>query len=155
MISCTASAAWSRPVLSLCYTEPDPSRGAVLSGRITTVAMSRSGQLGRRCTVEKHCSGLHVCRRLSNARACLEKHASLAACLGQLSLSLFLRAMGHVTAPELLSQEGRARSRGTRGSTGAHLVKQARSGADGHVAASELTSARRRGLEPWDTWQHP
>jgi hypothetical protein len=58
-----------------------------------------------------------------------------------------------VTAPELPSQEGRARSRGTRGSTGAHLVKQARSRADGHVAASELTSARRRGLEPWDTWQ--
>jgi hypothetical protein len=46
--SSTASAAWSRPVLSLCCTEHDPYRGAVLSGRITTVAMCRSGQLGRR-----------------------------------------------------------------------------------------------------------
>jgi hypothetical protein len=90
MMSCTVLAAWIRPVLSLYCTEPDLSRGAVLSGRITTVAMSRSGQLGQRCTVGKYCSGMHVCRCLSNARACLEKNASLAACLGQLSLSLFL-----------------------------------------------------------------
>jgi hypothetical protein len=71
MMSCTASAAWSRPVLSFCYTEHGPSRGVVLSGHITAVAMSRSGQLDRRCTVGTHCSGLHVCRRFSNARACL------------------------------------------------------------------------------------
>jgi hypothetical protein len=90
MMSYTASTAWSRPVLSLCCTEPGPSHGVVLSGRITTVAMSRSGKLGRRYTVETHCSGLHVYKRLSNARACLGKHASLVACLGLLSLSLFL-----------------------------------------------------------------
>jgi hypothetical protein len=35
-------------------------RGAVLSGYITTVAMSRSGQLRRRYTLEPHCSGMHV-----------------------------------------------------------------------------------------------
>jgi hypothetical protein len=46
MMSCTASVAWSRLVLSLCYTEHGPSHGAVLSGRITSVAMFRSGQLG-------------------------------------------------------------------------------------------------------------
>jgi hypothetical protein len=46
MMSCTASAVWSRPVLSFYCTEHDPSRGAVLSGHITAVAMSRSGQLG-------------------------------------------------------------------------------------------------------------
>jgi hypothetical protein len=51
MMSCPVSAAWSCPILSLCCTEPDPSRGAVLSSRITTVAMHKSGQLGRRCTV--------------------------------------------------------------------------------------------------------
>jgi hypothetical protein len=45
-MSSMASAAWSRPVLSLCCTEHGPSRGAVLSGRITSVAMFRSGQLG-------------------------------------------------------------------------------------------------------------
>jgi hypothetical protein len=59
-MSCTASTAWSRPVLSLCCTEPGPSRGAVMSGRITTVAMSRSGQLGLRCTVEPNYTGLYA-----------------------------------------------------------------------------------------------
>jgi hypothetical protein len=58
MMSCTTSAAWSRPVSSPCYTEHGQRRGVVLSDRITTVAMSRSGQLGLRCTVEPNCSGL-------------------------------------------------------------------------------------------------
>jgi hypothetical protein len=71
MMSCTTSAAWSRSVLSLCCTEHVSYRGAVLSGRITSIAMYMSGQLGQRCTVETHCSGLHVCRCFSNARACL------------------------------------------------------------------------------------
>jgi hypothetical protein len=62
------------------------------------------------------------------------------------------RTVGHVAAPELPSQKGRAQSHGTRGSTGAYLVKEARSGAEGHVAALELTSTRRRGPGPRDTW---
>jgi hypothetical protein len=102
---------------------------------------------------------------------------SLAACLGQLSLSLFLwstarrgpwdtwqhrstplrkgepRAVGHVAVPKRPSEEGRARSHGTCGRTG-DLVKEARSGAEGHVTALELTSTRRRGPGPWDIWQH-
>jgi hypothetical protein len=53
------------------------------------------------------------------------------------------QAVGHVAAPELPSQEGRAQSRGTHGSTGAHLSKEARSRAKGHMAAPELTSAMR------------
>jgi hypothetical protein len=52
-------------------------------------------------------------------------------------------AVGHVAALELPSQEGRAKSHGTHDSTGAHLVKEARSRAEGHMVASELTSARR------------
>jgi hypothetical protein len=71
MMSCTASVVWSRPVLSLCCTEHGSYRGAVLLSRITVVAMSRSGQLGRRCTVGMHYSGLYICRHFSNARACL------------------------------------------------------------------------------------
>jgi hypothetical protein len=51
-MSCMTSAAWSRPISSPCYTEHGQRCGAVLSGRITTAAMSRSGQLGLRCTVE-------------------------------------------------------------------------------------------------------
>jgi hypothetical protein len=53
MMSCTTSAAWSRPVSSPYYTEHDQRCGAVLLGRITTVAMSRSDQLGLRCTVDR------------------------------------------------------------------------------------------------------
>jgi hypothetical protein len=60
MMTCTTLATWSRHVLSFCCTEYDQRCGAVLSGRITTVAMSRSGQLGLRCTVEPNCSSMHV-----------------------------------------------------------------------------------------------
>jgi hypothetical protein len=62
------------------------------------------------------------------------------------------RAVGHVAVLELPSQEGRAPSRGTRDSVGAHLSKEARSGAARHVTAPELTLARRRGSELRDTW---
>jgi hypothetical protein len=58
MMSCTTSAAWSHPVSSPCYTEHGQRCGAVLSGRITTVAMFISGQLGMRCTIEPNCSGM-------------------------------------------------------------------------------------------------
>jgi hypothetical protein len=46
MMSCTSSTAWSRPVSSPCCNEHGQCCGVVLVGRITTVAMSRSGQLG-------------------------------------------------------------------------------------------------------------
>jgi hypothetical protein len=49
-------------------------------------------------------------------------------------------AVGHVAAPELPSQEGRAQSRGTRGSTGAHLSNEVRSRAEGRMA--ELSAMR-------------
>jgi hypothetical protein len=61
--------------------------------------------------------------------------------------------MGDVAAPELSPRGSRARSYGTRGSVGAHFGMEVRSGADGHVVTSELSSAMRRGLGPWDTWQ--
>jgi hypothetical protein len=63
-----------------------------------------------------------------------------------------LGAMGHVAAPEPSPQGGRAQSHGTHGSVGAHLGREVRSGAEGHVAASELTSARRQGPRPRNTW---
>jgi hypothetical protein len=52
---------------------------------------------------------------------------------------------GHVVAPELTSQEGRARSQGTCGSIGAHISTEVRSGATGHIVASEPTSTGRCG----------
>jgi hypothetical protein len=59
-----------------------------------------------------------------------------------------------VAAPELPSQGDGARSHGTRGSAGGHLSKEVKSEVEGHVAAPDLTLARRRGLRPWDTWKH-
>jgi hypothetical protein len=44
---------------------------------------------------------------------------------------------------------------GTRGGSGAALSQEAGAGAMGHVAAPELSCARRRELAPQDTWQHP
>jgi hypothetical protein len=43
MMSYTVLAAWSHPVLSLCCTEHGSYRGVIMSGRITSVAMSKSG----------------------------------------------------------------------------------------------------------------
>jgi hypothetical protein len=62
-----------------------------------------------------------------------------------------LGAVRYVAAPKLSSRRGRARSHGTRGSTEAHLVREARSGAEGHVAAPELTLLGRQGPELRDT----
>jgi hypothetical protein len=53
----------------------------------------------------------------------------------------------------LPQQGGEIWGLGTRGSTGAQLSKKTRSRAKGHVTAPQLTSARRRGPEPRDTWQ--
>jgi hypothetical protein len=58
--ACTTSAAWSRSVSSPCYTKHGQRCGVILSGRITTIAMSMSGQLGLHCTVEPNCSGTFI-----------------------------------------------------------------------------------------------
>jgi hypothetical protein len=79
-------------------------------------------------------------------------------------------AMGHVAAPELPSQEGRALSRGICGSIRAPLsgrqslepwdtwqhrnspLRKAEPGAEGHMTALELTLSSRQGLELRDMW---
>jgi hypothetical protein len=50
-------------------------------------------------------------------------------------------------------QGGKDQSRGTRGSAGAHLSKEARSGAAGHVVAPEPTFTGRCDLKVQLTWQ--
>jgi hypothetical protein len=58
-----------------------------------------------------------------------------------------------VTASELSSRGGRARSHGTHGSARVHLDREVRSGATGHVAAPETTSAGRCGPKLQLAWQ--
>jgi hypothetical protein len=133
MMSYTASAVWSRPVSSPCYTEHGQRRGADLSGHITTVAMFMSGQQGRCCTVELNCSGMFA--RLTGASVIHECALKIceATCVPRAAKPFFvpvvhslLGVVGYVAAPELSSRGDRAWSHGTRG-------------------------VRRRESEPWDT----
>jgi hypothetical protein len=127
-MSCTVSAAWSHLVLSLCCTELGPFRGAVLLGRITTVAMYRSGQLGLCFTVEPNCSGMST--RLAGALVTRDRALNTCepSCVPGAARPLFipvvhspLGAVGYVAAPELSSRGGRARSHETRGDVRALL----------------------------------
>jgi hypothetical protein len=111
MMSCTASAAWSRLVSSPCYTEHGQRCGTIMSGRITTVAMSRSGQLGLRCIVEPNCSGMSA--RLADASVTHDRALDTCepSCVPRTArLFLFLwstarwGAVGYVAAPELSSR---------------------------------------------------
>jgi hypothetical protein len=115
MMSCTTSVAWSRPVSSPCYTEHGQRCGAVLSGRITTVAMSSSGQLSLRYTVEPNCSGLsaHLADALVTRYRALDTCEP--SCVPRAARIFFipvvhspLGAVGYVATPELSSRRGEA-----------------------------------------------
>jgi hypothetical protein len=143
-MSCTASAALSRHVSSPCYTEHGQRCSAVLSGRITTVAMYRSGQLVRRCTVESNCSGLSA--RLAGASITHDRalDTSEPSCVSGAARSFFIPVV-HIllgawgTWQHRSSPLGEARL-GPRGSAGAYLGREAWSGVEEHVAAPELSS---------------
>jgi hypothetical protein len=140
MMSCTASAAWSCHVSSPCYIEYGQRCGTVLSGRITTVAMSRSDLMGLRCTVEPNCSGLSA--RLPDTSVTRD-HAldtCVPSCVSGAARYFFipvvhspLEAMWYVAAPKLSFWGGEV-------------------GVEEHVTASELNSVRRRGPGLRDTW---
>jgi hypothetical protein len=110
MMSCTASAAWSRLVSSPCYTEHGQRCGAVLSGRITTVAMSRSGQLGLRCTVEPNCSGPSACLVGPSVTCDRALDTCEPSCVSFFISVVHnpLGAVRYVIAPELSSRGGKA-----------------------------------------------
>jgi hypothetical protein len=115
MMSCTASVALSHPVSSPYYTEHGQRCGIIMSGCITTVTMSRSGQLGLRCTAEPNCSGLSA--RLASASVTCD-HAldtcELSCVPGAVRpffipvVHSLLGAVGYVVAPELSSRGGKA-----------------------------------------------
>jgi hypothetical protein len=123
MMSCTTLAAWSRLVLSLCCTKPGPSRGVVLSGHITTIAMSRSGQLGLHCTVELYCIGLSA----HLAGTSVTRNHALDTC-----------------EPSYVPVAGRPFF---------IAVVHSPLGVVGYMAASEPISVGRRGPELRNTWQ--
>jgi hypothetical protein len=115
MMSRTVSAAWSHSVSSPCYTEHGQRCGVVLSDRITTVAIFRSGQLGLRCTVELDCSGMST--RLAGASVTRDSALDTCepSCVPGAARSFFipvvyspLGPMGYVAALELSSRRGEA-----------------------------------------------
>jgi hypothetical protein len=127
-----------------CHTEHGQRCGAVLLDRITIVAMSRSGQLGMRCTVEPNCSGLSA--RLTGASVTRDRVLDICepSCVPGAARPFFipmvhspLGSMGYMAAPKLSSQGGEA---GPCGSAGAQLDREVRSKAEEHVAAPELSS---------------
>jgi hypothetical protein len=112
-MSCTASAAWSCPDSSPYYTEHGQCCGAILLGHITTVVMSRSGQLGLRCTVEPNCSGISA--RLAGASVTCDRALDICepSYVSGAARPFFipvvhspLGAVGYVAAPELSSRGG-------------------------------------------------
>jgi hypothetical protein len=160
-MSYTVSAAWSRHVSSPYCTEHGQRLSAVLSNRITTITMFRSGQLGRYCTIEPNYSGMSAC--FAGASVIHQRALKICepSCVPGVVRHFFipvihspLRAVGYVVASELSSRGGRARSHGTRGSVRAHFGREVRSGDEEHVAASELNSVSRQDPGPRDMWQH-
>jgi hypothetical protein len=107
------SAPCSHHVSSPCYTEHCQRCGAILSGRITIVAMSMSDQLDLRCTVEPNCNGMPA--RLA-AASVIRDHAfdtCEPSCVPGTVRPFFilvvhspLGAVGYVTVPELSSRGG-------------------------------------------------
>jgi hypothetical protein len=117
MMSCTTSAAWSHPISSPCYAEHGQRCGAVLSGRITTVVMPRSDQLGLHCTVEPNCSGLSACLAGASVTRGCALDTCEPSCMPGADRSFFipvvhspLGAMGYVAAPELSAWGGKAKA---------------------------------------------
>jgi hypothetical protein len=113
MMSYTTLAAWSRPVSSPYYTEYGQRCGAVISGCITTVAISRSGQLRLCCTVESNCSGMSA--RLAGVSVIHDRALDTCepSCIPGAVMPFFipvvhslLGAVGYVAVPELSSQGG-------------------------------------------------
>jgi hypothetical protein len=143
-MSYTASSAWSRPVSSPCYTKHGQRCGAVLSGRIATVAMSRSGQLGLCYTVEPNCSDLST--RVAGASVTHDRALDTCepSCVPGVTRPFFIPMVHNPlgtwgTWQHRSSPLGEERP-GLRGSAGAHLDWEVRSGVEEHVTALELSS---------------
>jgi hypothetical protein len=117
MMSCTTSAAWSHPVSPPGYTDHGQRCGAILSGRITTVAISRSAQLGLRCTVKSNCSSLSA--RLAGVAVARDRALDTCepSCMPWAARPFFipvvhspLGVVGYMAAPEPSSRGGEARA---------------------------------------------
>jgi hypothetical protein len=147
MMSCAASEVWSRSVLSHYCTKHGQRCGVALSGDITIVAISKSGQLGRRCTVAA-CPHVLWAMMTQVSGVLVTYEHTLKTCepshIGRPAKPFFIlevcgqqRAVRHVAVLGPLEQGGGVQCRGTCGSDGALLSGKAGSGVTGHVVAPE------------------
>jgi hypothetical protein len=100
--------------------------------------------MGRRCIIELSCSGMSACLAAASVTHECALEICEPSCVPRAAKHLFilvvhspLGAVGYMVAPELTLARRRGWGRGTRGSTGAHLGKEARFGVAGHVVALE------------------
>jgi hypothetical protein len=114
-----------------------------MSDRITTVPMSRSGQLDLRCTVELNCSGMFT--RLATALVTRDHTLDTCepSCMPEAARPFFILVVNSPLGPWGTWQHrsfplGEARP-GARGSAEAH-IGSARSRTEEHVAAPKLSS---------------
>jgi hypothetical protein len=126
MMSCATSAMWSHPVLSHCCTEHDQRYGVALSGRISTIIISKSGQLGRRCTIAACPHVLRVLMAQVSDVSVTCGHALETrepCCIGRSGKPIFIL---EVCGPQRATE---------------------------HMAAVEPSRAGRWAPVPWDMWQ--
>jgi hypothetical protein len=163
-------------VSSPYYTEYGQRCDAVLSGRITSIVMSRSDQLGLRCIVELNYSRLSTRLQGASVTRVCALDTCRPSCVPEAARPFFipvihspLRAVGYVVAPKLSSREGEVgghvtasepTSTGKRGPKLRNMWQRRSShlgevepGTMEHVAAPEPTSTVRRGPELRNTWQ--
>jgi hypothetical protein len=143
-MSYTTSAAWSHHVSSPYYTEHGQRCCAVLLDRITTVAISKSGQQGLRCTVESNCSGMSACLAGASVTRDHALDTCEPSCVPRTARPFFIPVFHSPlglcgTWQHQSSPLGEARP-GPRGSVGAHLSREVRSGAEEHMATLKLSS---------------
>jgi hypothetical protein len=112
MMPCTMSATWSHHVSSPCYTEHGQRRGAVLTGHITIVVMSTSGQMDMHCTVEPNCSGMSVCLACASVTRDRALNTYEPSCVPEATRPFFIPAvhspLEYVAASKLSSRGGKA-----------------------------------------------
>jgi hypothetical protein len=143
-MSYTVLAAWSHPVSLSYYTERGQRCGAIMSGRITTIAMSRSGQLGLCYTIEPNCSSMSAC--LAGAPVIRDRALETwePSCVPGAAKPFFIpvahNPLGSWGTWQHRSSPLREARPEPRGSTRAHLGREARSEVEEHVVAPELSS---------------
>jgi hypothetical protein len=158
VLSCAASAVWSHPVLSHCCTEHGQRCGVALSGHITTIAIFKSCQLGRWCTIAACPHILRVMMAQVSGISVTCGHALETRKSNRIrrpAKTFFIlkvwdpqRVTRHMAASEPSQAGRRVRCHGTCGSAGSLPSREAGSRAARHMTTPEPSRTVRQDSEP-------